>query len=90
MEAMRCDRCKKFYVITDRSVERPALLGKHIFGVRLIDAFDEHVRKFDLCTDCAIEVYNFLNNIPTETSEELDNEDILLVNQESDKYEKAT
>lgn len=85
MEAMRCDRCKKFYVITDRSVERPSRVGKHIFGVRLIDAFDDHIQKFDLCTDCAIEIYNCLNNIPIEASEKLGNEDILLVNEEVKK-----
>ena len=76
MEAMRCDRCKKFYVITDEVGERPSYVGVRIFGVRVLGAGNEHLRKFDLCTDCAIEVYNYLNNIPIEASEELDNENI--------------
>ena len=68
MEAMICDRCNKFYVIPDRSDERPSCIGHRIFGVRVLGASNEHLRKFDLCTDCAIEVYNFLNNIPIEAS----------------------
>lgn len=82
MNAMRCDRCKKFYVVTDKANERPAVDGRHIFGAQVIDMHDNHLRKFDLCTDCAIKVYNYLYNILIETYEELGNKDILLVSRE--------
>lgn len=76
MKAMRCDRCNRFYIVTDRDSERPAYNGCYIFGIQLTSIGNNNLRKFDLCPDCAIEVYNYLNNILIEASEELGNEDI--------------
>ena len=74
MEAMRCDRCEKFYILTDKSVKRPSLYGRGICSISVIADNGIKLKSFDLCSECSIEVYNCLNNIQIE--EENDDEDI--------------
>ena len=60
MKAMKCDRCGKFYDAYNYK------LNKHEHGNTLsiwnitTNAYEEFIKKFDLCKDCMDELEEFL------------------------------
>lgn len=66
MNAVQCDRCKKFYLESDDSLERPSYAGVRIYSVELQSNAGNHIKSFDLCTDCAKKLYSFLKGSDTE------------------------
>lgn len=62
-DAKRCDRCKKYYTLTENPMD--------IIGVNVLRVSSSFNNRNDLCPDCATKLANFLNNI----EEEVENAD---------------
>lgn len=71
MNAVQCDRCKKFYLESDDSLERPSYAGIRIYSVELKSNVGNHIKSYDLCTDCAKKLYSFLKGSDTEKVKEI-------------------
>lgn len=68
--AMRCDRCGKFYIENTRVKGRRYEKGEVIGGVKIC-AFNWDVDDMlDLCDDCVEKLYEFLDNKKGETSDD--------------------
>ena len=66
MDAKQCDRCKKFYLESDDVLTRPVYAGFRTYSVELKDMNRNHIRKFDLCTACAVKLDSFLKGCDAE------------------------
>lgn len=53
MDAKRCDRCKRFYMLSDSIDKRPSYAGNRMFGIRTLDLDWKGLQTFDVCADCA-------------------------------------
>ena len=55
MDAKRCDRCKRFYVVTEDLEKRPSYAGLRVFDIRALSNNLDTIKTFELCADCAKE-----------------------------------
>ncbi len=53
MDAKRCDRCKRFYMLSDKIDKRPSYAGNRMFHIKTIDIDCRGLQTFDVCADCA-------------------------------------
>lgn len=53
MDAKRCDRCKRFYILSDNIDKRPSYAGNRMFNIKTIDIDCRGLQTFDVCPDCA-------------------------------------
>lgn len=62
--ASRCDRCKTFYDRNDKDDElkRIGYKGAKIHGMMITDQYENRLKYFDLCPECAKGLDNFMNH----------------------------
>ena len=61
--AKKCDRCGNFYEKNELYITSGKVSCSTIGGVATTDAFYRNVdKKYDLCDDCIVELFRFLNN----------------------------
>lgn len=53
MDAKRCDRCKKFYLLSDDIEKRPSYAGLKVFDIRALNSNWDQITTYELCADCA-------------------------------------
>lgn len=59
-EAMKCDRCHKFYLLSDGVEFRPTYAGLHIFKIEALSQAYNRVTSYDLCPECATKLVEFM------------------------------
>lgn len=52
MEALKCDRCGKFYTGNKKHRTSGKVFGSKIHGIATFDKYGVIDKKFDLCDDC--------------------------------------
>ena len=52
MDAKRCDRCKKFYLLSDNVEKRPSYAGVRIFDIKAVADNWNTIKTYGLCADC--------------------------------------
>lgn len=61
--AFKCDRCKKFYdpLNEDEKDKRITYRGSDIYGISLLDFYQNGLASFDLCPECVKALDNFMD-----------------------------
>ena len=65
-EAIKCDRCGKFYTSDEKIFKIPSnTVGKfpgNIGYIQLFTTYDNILQTYDLCDECAKDLWSWLNN----------------------------
>lgn len=71
MKAYICDRCGKTYTDNNKVATSGKIQGSYICGIWLNAKFDRIDKSVDLCDDCIVDLFQFLNNETVYKSEEV-------------------
>lgn len=71
MKAYICDRCGKTYTDNNKVATSGKIQGSYICGIWLNTKFDRIDKSVDLCDDCIVDLFSFLNNETVYKSEEV-------------------
>ena len=85
-DAKKCDRCGKYYDDESSKDRNFRVNGIPIHQMALIDACDHHICEYDLCNECARDLFHWLCN---EKEVEHEEEDDYLM-EEDDLTEEDT
>ena len=61
-DAKKCDRCGVYYDKLDPGGVRPAWSGNFIYKVTIEGNSDNALKKYDLCSECAADIMDSLQN----------------------------
>ena len=62
-KAVKCDRCGKFYTLDEKKFRVEGNCTKGVFEyIKTYSKTDNLIQLFDLCDDCAEDLWNWLND----------------------------